>query len=46
MGTTRQNWSKTYAPHWAQMKVAFRDMDRLALQEVLIRHREIQPDEV
>lgn len=35
LGTTQQGWSKTYAPHWALLKSAFREMDRSALATVL-----------
>lgn len=35
IGATRQGWSKTYASHWASLKIAFRGMDRSALIAVL-----------
>lgn len=40
IGTTRQGWSKTYAPHWAALKAAFRELDRSALLGVLANCRE------
>jgi hypothetical protein len=46
IGATQQGWSKTYAPHWASMKAAFRDMDQSALLGVLKHYSAAQPEEV
>lgn len=35
IGSTQQAWSKTYGPHWALLKAAFREMDQTALTGVL-----------
>ncbi|AXF75547.1 bacteriophage antitermination protein Q [Erwinia tracheiphila] len=45
IGSTQQGWSKTYAPHWALMKTAFREMDLSALSGVLNCRGESHPEE-
>jgi hypothetical protein len=46
IGATQQNWSKTYAPHWAALKTAFSEMDQSALVGVLKHYRNTVPEEV
>jgi Phage antitermination protein Q. len=35
IGATQQGWSKTYGPHWALLKAAFRELDYSALAAAL-----------